>query len=115
MSGVLPENLARAAPSPEEFDLSKVKHVVYVMQENRSFDHYFGTFPGVRGFDDPDAMTLPNGNSVFMQPDPANPDGYLLPFHMDTDDHRSRRASRRSRTTGATSTRRGTRARWTAG
>jgi phospholipase C len=85
MSGLLPQQLgAAAAAEPEEFDLSKIKHVVYVMQENRSFDHYFGTFPGVRGFDDPDAMTLPNGNSVFKQPDPANPAGYLLPFHMDT-------------------------------
>ena len=27
-----------------------VEHVVILMQENRSFDNYFGTFPGVRGF-----------------------------------------------------------------
>jgi len=87
MSGILPTRLAEAAAAAEPttpFDLSQIKHVVYVMQENRSFDHYFGTFPGVRGFDDPTAMTLPNGNSVFQQPDPANPDGYLEPFHMDT-------------------------------
>jgi phospholipase C len=85
MSGLLPESLAVAATaSAAAFDPSKIKHVVYVMQENRSFDHYFGTFPGVRGFDDPTAMRLPNGNSVFQQPDPANPDGYLRPFHMDT-------------------------------
>ncbi|WP_017936024.1 phospholipase C [Nocardioides sp. Iso805N] len=86
MSGLLPTRLAAAAAAaePATFDLSQIKHVVYVMQENRSFDHYFGTFPGVRGFDDPTAMTLPNGNSVFKQPDPANPAGYLEPFHMDT-------------------------------
>ncbi|MGX7681737.1 alkaline phosphatase family protein [Jatrophihabitans sp. DSM 45814] len=87
MAGLLPERLAKAAsaaPPSGGFDLSKVKHVVYLMQENRSFDHYFGTFPGVRGFDDPTAMTLANGNSVFQQPDPANPDGYLEPYHMDT-------------------------------
>jgi phospholipase C len=86
MSGILPTRLAEAAAAAEAapFDLSQIKHVVYVMQENRSFDHYFGTFPGVRGFDDPTAMTLPNGNSVFQQPDPANPLGYLEPFHMDT-------------------------------
>jgi phospholipase C len=86
MSGLLPTRLAAAAAAaePETFNLSKIKHVVYVMQENRSFDHYFGTFPGARGFDDPTAMTLPNGNSVFEQPDPANPDGYLKPFHMST-------------------------------
>jgi phospholipase C len=85
MSGLLPKSLmAAASAEPASFDLSQIKHVVYVMQENRSFDHYFGTFPGVRGFDDPTAMTLPNGNSVFAQPDPANPLGYLEPFHMDT-------------------------------
>ncbi|HET6151454.1 MAG TPA: alkaline phosphatase family protein [Marmoricola sp.] len=85
MSGLLPKNLmAAASADPAAFDLSKIKHVVYVMQENRSFDHYFGTFPGVRGFDDPTAMTLANGNSVFQQPDPANPLGYLEPYHMDT-------------------------------
>ena len=54
------------------------------MQENRSFDHYFGTLAGVRGFDDPNALKLPNGKSVFYQPDAENPDGYLLPFHLDT-------------------------------
>ncbi len=87
MAGLLPERLAQAAAAPADtaFDLSKIKHVVYLMQENRSFDHYFGTFPGVRGFDDPTALTLANGNSVFQQPDPANPDGYLEPYHMDTE------------------------------
>lgn len=54
------------------------------MQENRSFDHFFGTLPGARGFDYPDAITLPSGRPVFYQPDPKNPDGYLLPWHVDT-------------------------------
>ena len=54
------------------------------MQENRSFDHYFGTMAGVRGFEDPAAMTLSTGKSVFYQPDPQNLNGYLLPFHLDT-------------------------------
>jgi phospholipase C len=85
LAGTLPENLARAATArPAKGGLEQVRHVVYVMMENRSFDHYFGTFPGARGFSDPTAMTLPNGNSVFRQPDPANPDGYLEPFHMST-------------------------------
>ncbi len=47
----------------------------------RSFDHYFGALPGVRGFDDPWVPTLPGGRSVFFQPAPANPDGFELPFH----------------------------------
>ncbi len=54
------------------------------MQENRSFDHYFGTPAGVRGFDDPMAMKLPNGDPVFRQPDPENPRGYLMPLYLDT-------------------------------
>jgi phospholipase C len=38
------------------------------MQENRSFDHYFGTMRGVRGFGDPHPVTLPYGQIVFHQP-----------------------------------------------
>ena len=85
LAGVLPANLAKAAARrPRELDLSQVKHLVFQMQENRSFDHYFGTFPRARGFNDPTAIKLPNGRSVFQQPDPANPDGYLEPWHMST-------------------------------
>ncbi len=75
---------ALAAPQQQIHSLEQVEHVLILMQENRSFDHYFGTLKGVRGFDDPHAMTLPSGRSVFYQPDPENPDGYLLPFHNDT-------------------------------
>ena len=64
--------------------LRDIKHVVILMQENRSFDHYFGTMKGVRGFSDPNAVTLPSGKPVFYQPDASHTDGYLLPFHMDT-------------------------------
>ncbi len=64
--------------------LRDIKHIVVLMQENRSFDHYFGTLAGVRGFDDPKALTLSTGRSVFYQPDSVNPRGYLLPFHLDT-------------------------------
>ena len=84
----LPPNVRRAlaAPPPtsSQPSLSDVEHVVLLMQENRSFDHYFGTFPGVRGFGDPNALKLSTGRSVFYQPDPTNPDGYLLPYHLDT-------------------------------
>jgi phospholipase C len=60
-----------------------VEHVVFMMQENRSFDHYFGTLRGVRGFGDPRAVSLRSGKSVFHQPDPTNPDGYVMPFRPD--------------------------------
>ncbi len=83
---LLPPNLRRAMAEPagDPGSLDAIEHVVVLMLENRSFDHYFGTMPGVRGFDDPDAVTLSTGRSVFYQPDPVNPDGYLLPFHLDT-------------------------------
>lgn len=82
---VLPPNLRRVlARPPAPGALEDIEHVVVLMQENRSFDHYFGTLPGVRGFDDPNALRLPNGNSVFYQPDEKNPAGYLLPFRLDT-------------------------------
>jgi phospholipase C len=85
-SSILPPNLRRvlAQEPPRRGSLKDIKHVVLLMQENRSFDHYFGTMAGVRGFDDPNALTLSTGKSVFHQPDPQNPNGYLLPFHLDT-------------------------------
>lgn len=88
-SAFLPPNVRRAlasadAPRPGEGSIRDIEHIVFLMQENRSFDEYFGTFPGVRGFGDPNAIRLPSGNSVFAQPDPSHADGYLLPFWMDT-------------------------------
>ncbi|GAA4501143.1 alkaline phosphatase family protein [Actinoallomurus oryzae] len=84
---VLPPNVRRAmagTPHDVKGKLADIEHVVILMQENRSFDHYFGTLPGVRGFSDPEAITLSTGRPVFYQPDPVNPAGYLLPFHLDT-------------------------------
>lgn len=65
--------------------IKDVKHVVILMQENRSFDHYLGTLPGVRGFGDKQILEYPGGGDVFHQPDPARTDGgYLLPFRMNS-------------------------------
>ncbi|MGW1432956.1 phosphocholine-specific phospholipase C [Streptomyces sp. NPDC002431] len=58
--------------------LGAIKHVVILMQENRSFDHYFGTLRGVRGFGDRNAVELPGGKPVFEQPAPAG--ASVLPF-----------------------------------
>jgi phospholipase C len=83
----LPPNMRRAiadTPVQATGKLSDIKHVVILIQENRSFDHYFGTLPGVRGFSDPEAITLGTGRPVFYQPDAVNPAGYLLPFRLDT-------------------------------
>src|SRR5579862_75368 len=60
--------------------ITDIEHVVILIQENRSFDHYFGSYKGVRGFADQSA--------AFQQPYPPNtssaPAGVLLPFHLDT-------------------------------
>ncbi len=85
-ASLMPPNVRRAlaAANTAAPSLADIKHVVLLMQENRSFDHYFGTMAGVRGFDDPAALTLSTGRSVFHQPDEESPEGYLLPFRLDT-------------------------------
>jgi len=70
---------ALAIPANRETGtLKDVKHIVILMQENRSFDHYFGSMKGVRGFGDPRPATLPSGKAVWHQP---NNGAELLPFH----------------------------------
>jgi phospholipase C len=70
--------------------LSDVEHVVIFINENRSFDSYFGTYGGVRGFGDPNVLKLRDGSSkpIFAQPFPgaagAPYGGHLLPFRFDT-------------------------------
>ena len=53
------------------------------MQENRSFDHYFGSMKGVRGFGDPRPVTLASGKPVWHQSDGTKD---VLPYHPDADD-----------------------------
>eukprot|EP01133_Synstelium_polycarpum_P011943 gene11943-13918_t len=69
--------------------LKKVKKIVIFMQENRAFDHYFASLPGVRGFQDPNPKILNNrnGSNVFYQPDSSSTDkingyNYTLPFRL---------------------------------
>jgi len=52
-------------------DLRDIRHVMILMQENRSFDHYFGSLSGVRGFGDRAAIELPGGLPVWRQPTAA--------------------------------------------
>ncbi len=60
-----------------------VEHVVILMQENRSFDHYFGCLKGVRGFGDPRAIDLPGGKPVWFQPTTPGADTHVTPFRFD--------------------------------
>src|SRR5262249_16366852 len=82
----LPQNLSQAlaiAANNRSRSIQDVEHVIFLMQENRSFDHYFGTLRGVRGFADPHPMPLPSGKSVWHQPNGATD---LLPFRPDVRD-----------------------------
>jgi phospholipase C len=63
--------------------IEDVEHIVVLMQENRSFDHYFGSLQGVRGFGDPRPVNLPNGKSVWHQSDGAKE---VLPFRPQVND-----------------------------
>ena len=67
---VLPASLAKALaidPAPGSTYMD-AEHIVLLMQENRSFDHTYGTLQGVRGFNDPRAITIPRNNLVWLQP-----------------------------------------------
>jgi phospholipase C len=62
-------------------DLGAVEHVIFFMQENRSFDHYYGSYRGVRGFDDHPEGSL----GAFAQAWPGGAAEHLLPFHLASD------------------------------
>jgi phospholipase C len=67
----LPPSIRKALAIPATTatgTIKDVQHVVILMQENRSFDHYFGSIGGVRGFNDPRPVTMPNGKPVWYQP-----------------------------------------------
>ena len=83
LAAAFPASIQRALAIPAHRrtgSIADVEHIVFLMQENRSFDHYFGKLRGVRGFGDPRAVKLPSGEPVWSQPDGAN---RVLPFHPD--------------------------------
>lgn len=80
---VLPTSIARAMAidPPKGSTFYDAEHVVFLMQENRSFDHTYGTLQGVRGFNDPRAIHLPDKNPVWCQPDSTGK--IYAPFRLD--------------------------------
>ncbi|RZK03997.1 MAG: phospholipase C, phosphocholine-specific [Novosphingobium sp.] len=84
VAGALPAAIGRALAIPANRrtgTIKDVRHVVILMQENRSFDHYFGTMRGVRGFGDRHPIPLASGKDVWWQSNGARE---LPPFHLDT-------------------------------
>jgi phospholipase C len=76
----MPQNIQALAAVPANNrtgSIKDVEHIVVLTQENRSFDHYFGSMRGVRGFGDPRAVRLPSGKPVWNQ---QNGTGELLPY-----------------------------------
>ena len=72
---MIPASILKALTIPANRTTGSIKdveHVVILMQENRSFDHYFGSLRGVRGFNDPRPIRLPNGKPVWYQPTATN-------------------------------------------
>jgi phospholipase C len=84
---------ATSAAAPGSARLGDIEHVVILMQENRSFDHYFGTMSAVRGFSDPhvavrevDGVRYPIFDQFGYKPGiGADPSGYMQPFHLASD------------------------------
>lgn len=71
-----------------------VEHVVILMQENRSFDNYFGTMKGVRGFGDRFPIPLPGGRNVFQQTyTNGSASRVVLPYHLDSSKGNAQRVS----------------------
>ncbi|GAA2781788.1 phosphocholine-specific phospholipase C [Saccharopolyspora taberi] len=79
-ASLLPPSLHRAMAQPApKGGLEAIEHVIVLMQENRSFDHYFGSLRGVRGFGDRLPLRLRKGGNVFEQPSAG---GSVLPFSL---------------------------------
>ncbi|HTD40635.1 MAG TPA: phospholipase C, phosphocholine-specific [Mucilaginibacter sp.] len=82
-ANIIPASIqkAMAINAPKGSTYMDAEHIVILMQENRSFDHTYGTLKGVRGYNDPRAIDLPNKNKVWLQ---SNTEGETYaPFHLD--------------------------------
>src|ERR1700689_4190969 len=79
---LLPASIRRALAISADVQtgtIQDIKHIVILMQENRSFDHYFGTLRGVRGFGDPFPIPLQSGKPVWFESDGSKE---IPPYHL---------------------------------
>ena len=86
LATALPDSIAKALSINPAVGSTfmDAEHVVILMQENRSFDHCYGTLQGVRGFNDPRALTLPNQLPVWFQTNEAKET--YAPFRLNIKD-----------------------------
>lgn len=84
---ILPESIRKAMAIPacsKSGTLNDVEHIVVLMQENRSFDHYLGHLGGVRGYNDRFPIRPTGQRPVWFQPRNDASRGLIAPFHLDT-------------------------------
>jgi phospholipase C len=83
---LLPASIAKALAIDPDAGSTwlDAEHIVFLMQENRSFDHAYGTLQGVRGYNDPRAIRLPNKNLVWLQTN--NNNETYAPFRLNIKD-----------------------------
>ncbi|MFA7494724.1 MAG: phospholipase C, phosphocholine-specific [Acidithiobacillus sp.] len=87
VSATLPWSIQRALATPAysaNGSIEDVEHIVIFMQENRSFDHYFGHLSGVRGYNDRFPLIIPGGKTIWEQPRLGNANESILPYHLNT-------------------------------
>jgi phospholipase C len=87
---------AASKPGGRTGTMADLRHIVIVMQENRSFDHILGTvaMPGVRGFGDKQVLTWQNGRTNYYEPN-SRAEGYLLPYRADSTKYNAQNTSSR--------------------
>jgi phospholipase C len=71
-----------ASVAPAGGDIGAIEHVVFLMLENRSYDHYFGAYHHGRGFDDHPKDSLRNFAQDYPDGTMLSPRKKLLPFHL---------------------------------
>ena len=78
LRGAAPERqvIDDSAPIDPDAGIGNINHIVMVVLENRSFDHYFGTYPGADGI----PMDA-DGRPTVCLPDPASPGTCHRPYH----------------------------------
>ncbi|MGB8253630.1 MAG: alkaline phosphatase family protein, partial [Anaerolineaceae bacterium] len=73
-----PSSNTTAIPLQLELARDKIQHIIIILQENRSFDHYFGTYPGT------DGIPMQNGKPTVCSNDPVTGQ-CIKPFHDPND------------------------------
>ncbi|WP_414040261.1 phosphocholine-specific phospholipase C [Acidithiobacillus sp. M4-SHS-6] len=87
VASTLPWSIQRALATPAysaSGSIEDVEHIVIFMQENRSFDHYFGHLSGVRGYNDRFPLPIPGDRNIWAQPRLADAGAVILPYHLNT-------------------------------